>query len=78
MNKKNGVGSKNPPHFHALPQIAQIYRKAHGASAASDLAVPLILKYDQEEKSARATVAAVYDQIIECQCSCLGMADSFL
>lgn len=33
-------------------------------TAATDLAVPLVLKYDQLEKPARATVKAVYDQII--------------
>lgn len=34
------------------------------ATASSDLSVPLVLKYDQLEKPARATVKAVYDQII--------------
>ena len=34
------------------------------SSAATDLSVPLVLKYDQLEKPARATVKAVYDQII--------------
>ena len=34
------------------------------SSASTDLSVPLVLKYDQLEKPARATVKAVYDQII--------------
>lgn len=34
------------------------------STAATDLSVPLVLKYDQLEKPARATVKAVYDQII--------------
>lgn len=34
------------------------------ATAATDLCVPLVLKYDQLEKPARATVKAVYDQIL--------------
>lgn len=34
------------------------------ATASTDLSVPLVLKYDQLEKPARATVKAVYDQII--------------
>ena len=34
------------------------------STAATDLSVPLVLVYDQLEKPARATVKAVYDQII--------------
>lgn len=34
------------------------------ATAETDLSVPLVLKYDQLEKPARATVQAVYDQVI--------------
>lgn len=35
------------------------------ATAATDLCVPLVLKYDQLAKPARATVQEVYDQILE-------------
>lgn len=46
--------------------LVRHYGKAYDAStAATDLAVPLITKYDQTEKPARATVKAIYDQIKE-------------
>ena len=45
-------------------QLARLFAKDYDPStAASDLCVPLVLKYNQEEKPARATVQAVYDQI---------------
>jgi len=53
-------------HFYRAASYLQLVRhfgKAYGASSTSDLAVPLVLKYDQQEKPARATVAAVYEQI---------------
>lgn len=54
-------------HFFRAASYLQLVRhfgKAYNAStAATDLAVPLVLKYDQQEKPARATVAEVYAQI---------------
>ena len=53
-------------HFYRAASYLQLVRhfgKAYGASSSTDLAVPLVLKYDQQEKPARATVAAVYAQI---------------
>ena len=53
-------------HFYRAASYLQLVRhfgKAYGSSSSSDLAVPLVLKYDQQEKPARATVAAVYAQI---------------
>lgn len=53
-------------HFYRAASYLQLVRhfgKAYGASSSSDLAVPLVLKYDQLEKPARATVAEVYAQI---------------
>lgn len=45
-------------------QLVRHFAKAYNASSASsDLAVPLVLKYDQSAKPARATVKEVYDQI---------------
>lgn len=45
-------------------QLARHFGKAYKkANAGTDLCVPLILAYDQNEKPARATVQAVYDQI---------------
>ena len=45
-------------------QLARLFAKDYDPStAASDLCVPLVLEYNQEEKPARATVQAVYDQI---------------
>ena len=45
-------------------QLARLFAKDYEPStAATDLCVPLVLKYDQEEKPARATVQQVYDQI---------------
>lgn len=45
-------------------RLARRYGKAYDAStAASELCVPLVLKYDQNERPARATVKAVYDAI---------------
>lgn len=45
-------------------QLARLFAKDYDPStAATDLCVPLVLEYDQEEKPARATVQAVYDQI---------------
>ncbi len=45
-------------------QLARLFAKDYDPStAATDLCVPLVLKYDQEEKPARATVQQVYDQI---------------
>ena len=44
--------------------LARQFGKAYkAATAATDLCVPLVIKYDQQEKPARATVQAVYDQI---------------
>lgn len=44
--------------------LARHFGKAYSAStAATDLCVPLVLVYKQNEKPARATVKAVYDQI---------------
>ena len=45
-------------------QLARLFAKDYDPStAATDLCVPLVLEYNQEEKPARATVQAVYDQI---------------
>lgn len=44
-------------------QLARHFGKAYGSSSSSDLCVPLVLVYDQNEKPSRATVAEVYDQI---------------
>lgn len=45
--------------------LARHYGNAYNpATAATDLCVPLVLVYDQLAKPARATVQAVYDQII--------------
>lgn len=45
-------------------QLARRYGKAYNpASAENDLCVPLVTVYDQNERPARATVKAVYDQI---------------
>lgn len=44
--------------------LARHFGKDYNASSASsDLCVPLILKYDQNEKPERATMQAVYDQV---------------
>lgn len=43
--------------------LARHFGKAYGSSASSDLCVPLVLVYDQNEKPSRATVAEVYAQI---------------
>ncbi len=49
---------------YSYMQLVRHFAKAYNAStAASDLAVPLVLKYDQNAKPARATVKVVYDQI---------------
>lgn len=53
-------------HFYRAASYLQLVRhfgKAYGASSSSDLAVPLVLVYNQLEKPARATVAEVYAQI---------------
>ncbi|MBP3714455.1 MAG: RagB/SusD family nutrient uptake outer membrane protein [Phocaeicola sp.] len=54
-------------HFYrafSYMQLVRHFAKAYNSSSASsDLAVPLVLVYDQEEKPARATVKQVYDQI---------------
>lgn len=59
--------------------LVRHFSKAYNAStAATDLGVPLVLKYDQNAKPARATVKAVYDQI-KCDldsAAALGMADA--
>lgn len=47
----------------AYLQLVRHYGKLWEPSSPGDLAVPLILKYDQEEKPARATVHDVYNQI---------------
>lgn len=45
-------------------QLARLFAKDYEPStAATDLCVPLVLEYDQNEKPARATVQQVYDQI---------------
>ena len=45
-------------------QLIRHFAKAYNSSsAATDLGVPLILKYDQQAKPARATVKIIYDQI---------------
>lgn len=45
-------------------QLARLFAKDYEPStAATDLCVPLVLEYNQNEKPARATVQAVYDQI---------------
>lgn len=45
-------------------QLARLFAKDYEPStAATDLCVPLVLEYNQEEKPARATVEAVYGQI---------------
>lgn len=44
-------------------QLARHWGKAYSSTADTDLCVPLVLVYDQLEKPARATVAAVYEQI---------------
>lgn len=52
--------------FRAVSYLSLVrhYAKAYNPSTAdSDLGVPLVLVYDQEEKPARASVKAVYDQI---------------
>ena len=43
--------------------LARHFGKAYSANASTDLCVPLVLVYDQNEKPARATVKEVYDQI---------------
>lgn len=49
---------------YAYLQLVRHFSKQYDAStASSDLAVPLVLVYDQQEKPARATVKEVYDQI---------------
>lgn len=46
-------------------QLIQLFAKPYEpASAATDLGVPLVLDYDVSAKPARATVKAVYDQIL--------------
>lgn len=54
-------------HFYRASSYLELIRhfaKAYNSSsAASDLGVPLILEWNQEEKPARASVQAVYDQI---------------
>lgn len=45
--------------------LARHFGKAYGPSASTDLCVPLVLKYNQVEKPARATVAEVYAAIKE-------------
>lgn len=46
-------------------QLVQLYAKPYEpATAATDLGVPLVLKYDVNATPARATVKAVYDQIL--------------
>jgi hypothetical protein len=53
-------------HFYRASSYLQLVRhfgKAYGNTSSSDLAVPLVLKYNQEEKPSRATVADVYAQI---------------
>lgn len=48
----------------AYLQLARRYGKAYDpATASTDLCVPLVTVYDQNEKPARATVEAVYNQI---------------
>ena len=45
-------------------RLARLYGKAYGhGTPSSDLAVPLVLAYDQTERPARNTVQEVYDQI---------------
>ncbi len=44
--------------------LARHFAKPYkAATAATELCVPLVVKYDQQEKPARATVKAVYEQI---------------
>lgn len=46
-------------------QLIQLFAKPYNpATAASDLGVPLVLEYDVYAQPARATVKAVYDQIL--------------
>ena len=46
--------------------LARHFAKDYNASTAvDDLCVPLILKYDQNERPARATVQQVYDQVLK-------------
>ena len=43
--------------------MARCYAKPYGSSSESDLCVPLVTKYDQLARPARATVKEIYDQI---------------
>ena len=59
-----GLGVAHFFRAYTYMQLARLFAKDYEPStAATDLCVPLVLKYDQEEKPARATVQQVYDQI---------------
>lgn len=47
----------------AYLHMARIFGKAYSSSAGSDLCVPIVTAYEQNERPARATVAEVYAQI---------------
>ena len=47
----------------AYLHLARHFGKPYGSTSSTDLAVPLVLVYDQLEKPARATVAEVYAQV---------------
>ncbi len=74
---KKEVGEGLEPYVEALKGITYFFRASSyltlarhfgnaydPATASEDLCVPLVLKYDQYAKPARATVQEVYDQII--------------
>ncbi len=59
-----GLGVAHFFRAYTYMQLARLFAKDYDPStAANDLCVPLVLEYNQEEKPARATVQAVYDQI---------------
>lgn len=59
-----GLGVAHFFRAYTYMQLARLFAKDYEPStAATDLCVPLVLKYNQEEKPARATVQQVYDQI---------------
>lgn len=59
------IGDAYMARAYYYSQLIQFYAKAYDpATAATDLGVPLVLSYDVQGKPARATVKAVYDQIL--------------
>lgn len=59
-----GLGAAHFFRAYTYMQLARLFAKDYEPStAATDLCVPLVLEYNQEEKPARATVQQVYDQI---------------